>query len=282
MPGRERSGFLELPDGGRLYREIGGRGSPVVFAHAGIADRRMWDREFRRYGSRHTVVRYDRRGLGRSSPATAAYSDVGDLELLREALGLGPVVLVGCSMGGRVAIDYALEHPESVRALLLVSPALSGWTPEFDPEGQPAYQRDAERFQPVLDAWKGGRREEAVERLREYWCAAQPAPTRRLVHTMMVENADEIFGDVSAAHQTGPDPPAVRRLGAIRAPTTVLYGDQDEPSSRYIAERVAREIPGAQFVRVAGADHLVNLSRPKEFDRAFEELAARAKAVVPA
>jgi len=268
------SGWLDVT-GGKLWYETAGRGPPILFLHAAIADRRQWDREFARYAPTHTVVRFDVRGLGRSPPATAPYSDVEDVAALVRHLRLAPAVVVGCSNGGRLALDFALEHPESVRGLLLLANGLSGWGPEMDPEGEPVYRSDMARSAGIGEAWKAGRSEEALAKLREYWCSATPAPARPLVEAMMRENAGEIFTDASARFAQPIARPAATRMGEIRVPTRILYGDRDEPTMGYIVGRTAKGIPGAIYEPVPGADHLINLSQPAAFDRALLDLLGR-------
>lgn len=262
---------LTVP-GGQLAYEIAGKGTPIVFIHAAIADRRMWNREFDAYSRDHTVVRYDRRGFGESPPATAPYSEIEDLRAVLDHLRLGASILVGCSNGGGLALDLAVEHPSAVKELLLVATGVSGFDGSTDPQGQPDYDADGVRLKEVFKAWTAGRKEVALQGLREYWCSMQTGPELELVRRMMRENADEIFTDASAQHNRGLEAPALPRLKSIRVPTTVLYGDHDEPTGGWIARRVAREIPGAEFVPVSGADHLVNLSRPDAFDAALKRL----------
>jgi pimeloyl-ACP methyl ester carboxylesterase len=243
-----------------------------VFIHAAIADRRMWNREFVAYAKDRTVVRYDVRGFGRSPPALTGYSDVDDLRALLAHIGVRAATLVGCSNGGRIALDFAVEHPDKVTGLLLVSPGVSGFTAEHAPEGKPVFEQDGARSAKIPGAWKAGRKQEALEALREYWTAAQEGANLELVRTMMRENAEEIFTDSSASHNRTPDPPAVGRLGSISAPTLVLLGDRDEPSMTFIVRTVVRGISHAKLVPVPGADHLVNLSRPADFDKALRQL----------
>jgi 3-oxoadipate enol-lactonase len=266
-----RTGWLDVPHG-RIYYEVAGRGSPLVLVHAAIADRRQWDREFELYSKDHTVVRYDGRGLGKSPPTEGPFATHDDLERLLEHLRLGAVTLVGCSMGGRTAIDLALDHPASVRALLLLAPGLSGWDPQMDPEGDAVYAGDGARSMEIVEAWNAGRRDEAIERMRVYWCSATTGPALELVRAMIRDNADEIFTDRTGGQSRALDPPAAGRLGSIKVPTVVLYGDQDEPTMEFIVKRVARGIPNARLVRPGHADHLVNLSRPDIFDAQLIDL----------
>jgi pimeloyl-ACP methyl ester carboxylesterase len=265
------SGWLDVP-AGRLYYERAGRGPPIVFVHAAIADRRMWDREFSLYADRRTVVRYDLRGLGRSEPTTGPFRYSEDLERLLEHLRLGASTLVGASLGGRTALDLALEHPASVRSLLLAAPAVSGFDPSLAPEGTHAFEQDNVRFTEILQAWNDGRTDEALERLRVYWCSQTQGPNRELVRTMMRENADEIFLGGTESRAEDPPQPAARRLRLLRVPTVVLTGDHDEPSMGYVARYVAKSIIGARLLTLKAADHLPNLSRPREFDAALVDV----------
>jgi len=275
MPANPRSGFVPVVDG-KLYFEAAGSGPAIVFIHAAIADRRMWNREFDLYSKDRTVVRYDVRGLGRSPAATSAYSDVDDLRALLEHLQIAKATIVGCSNGGRIALDFALENPGRVSALLLVAAGVSGFTLELAPEGKSVFESDNARSAKIPADWKAGRREEALEGLRGYWASAQAGANVDLVRTMMRENAGEIFSDASASHSRSLEPPAAGRLRSIGVPTIVLQGDRDEPGMTYITGYIAREIPHAKLVSVAGADHLVNMSRPAEFDKALRELLGRA------
>lgn len=267
--------WLDVPDG-RLAFERKGSGAPIIFLHAGIVDRRVWDREFHARSASAQVVRYDRRGFGQSPPGLTSFSEIDDLAALFRHLALGPAVLVGNSMGGGLAIDYALEHPADVRGLLLIAPSLSGWTPQRDPEGQATYDRDFARSAGISAAWKAGRREEALELLRAYWASGCEGAARAAVERMLRDNVEEAFTERSGSNARPIDPPAVDRLGSIAVPSIVLLGDRDEPTMEFIDRRIARGIPGATFVPVRGGDHLINLSRPEAFDRGLDEVQARA------
>jgi pimeloyl-ACP methyl ester carboxylesterase len=125
------SAFAEV-NATRLYYEKAGSGPPVVLLHEAVTDSRMWDDQLGLLSARHLVVRYDMRGYGRSPLPGGPYSHVDDLRALFDAIEIGRATLVGASLGGRVALEFALTDPERVRALLLAPAALGGheWSQE--------------------------------------------------------------------------------------------------------------------------------------------------------
>jgi 3-oxoadipate enol-lactonase len=263
-------------EGGTLAYEVSGRGAPVLFVHSVIADRRMWDREFAQGIEGHRIIRFDLRGFGRSPPATSRFAYSADIDALLQHLGARKPLLVGSSMGGGLAIDYTLDHPDRVGGLFLLAPGLSGGLlPPFESEEKAAFEYDDQKSQEINRAWAGGDRAKAVELLRQLWCVALEGSTRRHFERMVEENAGEVF-DNRSMKLAADVPPAQPRLGGIRVPTTVLVGDRDNPSSVPFAQRIAAAVPGARLVNIPGADHLINLSRPEAFDR---ELAVALRAL---
>jgi pimeloyl-ACP methyl ester carboxylesterase len=272
MTEKARSGRIPVP-GGELAYDEAGEGAPIVFLHAAIADRRMWDREYREYAAGHRVVRYDLRGLGQSPAATAPFSWHEDLRAVLDHLHVEQPILVGTSNGGRTVLDFALAYPGRARALLLVAPGVSGIDTDMMPEGNADFESDGKRSGAIVEEWTNGHRAEALRGLQQYWCGSATGAAAELVGRMMAENAEEIFTDKSAAHATRLQPPAAGRLAEIRVPTTILLGDKDEPTSGHIGRFIGKGIPGAKVVPVPGGDHLINLSRPEAFDRALRALA---------
>src|SRR5260370_35885011 len=114
-----RSGFISgyaPSDGAKIYFESAGAGPTVVFIHAGVWARRMWDPQFDFFARKFRVVRYDLRGFGKSEMPDLPYSNRGDLGNVLLPLKIDKAVLIGCSMGGSAAIDFTLENPERVTA----------------------------------------------------------------------------------------------------------------------------------------------------------------------
>jgi len=262
--------FLEVSGGKIAYDVAGSEGSPsIVMIHEGIADRRMWDREFGALGKRYRVVRYDLRGYGGSTPAGQAFSSIDDLKAIMNNLKLDRPLVIGPSIGGRIALDFVVAHPGTVRGLLLVSPGFSGMDYPMFPEG--AFDVDEKASKAAYEAYKTGKVDEAIEHLRGLWGAALKGKDLELFRTMVRENADEVFLDRSGQHERPVEPKAATQLSKLNLPLLVLVGDRDNPAQPHVARYLADHVPGAKLRVIPGADHLLNLTAPKAFDEAVEE-----------
>jgi 3-oxoadipate enol-lactonase len=262
------SKVLDVP-GGKIAFDDGGKGRPIVLLHEGIADRRMWNREFSLLARDHRVVRYDMRGYGGSTPASSKFSPVRDLVALLDHLGLTRPLIVGPSMGGKIALDLTLTFPDRVGALLLIAPGYSGMDYDHVPGGKATFERDETLSKAAADAWAAGKLDDATECLRQLWASSITGSALELFRTMVRDNPEEILGERSGQYETRDGEPAATRLKEIRAPTRILVGDRDNPAMPHVANYLARGIAGATVQLVPGADHLLNLSRPDAFDAAL-------------
>jgi pimeloyl-ACP methyl ester carboxylesterase len=120
-----QTAFAEV-NGARLYYETAGAGQPLVFVHAGLADSGMWDDQFQFFADHFRVLRYDMRGFGQSQPVAGEYSHADDLMCLMQYLDVAKANLIGCSQGGAVILDFALERPAMASALVAVSSSPQG------------------------------------------------------------------------------------------------------------------------------------------------------------
>lgn len=250
--------------GASLYYEVMGDGEPLVLVHAGIADGRMWDGQFEAFAGRHRVVRYDMRGFGRTVVTTeGAYSHHEDLRGLLDFLGIERARFVGCSMGGKTVIDFALEFPERTRALVLVGPAVGGFEPDVDPP---------EEWDELVAADGAGDLKRVSELEVRMWVdgpyrgpdRVDPA-VRDLVREM---NLIALKNEASGSGDEQPlEPSAANRLAGIRVPTLVLVGDQDRPEIVAGADLLEERLPNGQKVVMSGTAHLPNMERPEEFNR---------------
>jgi pimeloyl-ACP methyl ester carboxylesterase len=155
------SGYVDV-EGARLYYEEAGQGTPVVLIHGGFLDRRMWDGQFEVLAQQYRAIRYDVRAHGLSRADSVAFADHEDLHQLMAALDVGRAAIVGLSMGGQIATDFALAYPEMVSALVLVGPGMSGY--RFEDEELQAYMDD------LTAAFETGGFSAATEVFARYWC----------------------------------------------------------------------------------------------------------------
>jgi pimeloyl-ACP methyl ester carboxylesterase len=121
----QSEGFIEI-DGGQLYYEVAGEGETIIMVHDGLLHRETWNLQFDDLAKDHRVIRYDRRGYGKSPAPEEPFSPVEDLDAVFQQLRVKKALLMGMSAGGRLAVDYALAYPAKVTALVLVGPVVSG------------------------------------------------------------------------------------------------------------------------------------------------------------
>ena len=262
-----QSGFVEA-DGASLYYEMAGEGPLLVLVHAGIADRRMWDAQFGVLARDYRVLRYDMRGFGKSRMTSAVFSRRGDLLLLLETLDLTSVHLMGCSMGGGAVIDLALEHPERITSLILVSPAVGGYAYTTPP---PASVLE------LIDALKCRDFDRAAELQVRIWAdgpkRASGAADRKIRDLVREMSRDALTLQAEFLSNTGfvmeepMDPPAFSRLDRIRVPALVIAGDCDDDTNLDIARALVEKVAGARLSIISGAAHLPNMEKPDEFNR---------------
>jgi 3-oxoadipate enol-lactonase len=255
-----------------VWHDVHGEGPAVVLVHAGIADSRMWEPQLRSFPKSHIVIRLDLPGFGNSPIETNPISYRGSVGEALDAAGVERAAVVGTSLGGMVALDFALDSPERVSALVLVGAGTddhdySEEMQTFDAEEEAAVARgdlDA-AITANLDFWVAGPRrtlDEVDPKIRE------------LVADMQLQALRQSKGhDDARADRL--DPPASQRLGDVNVPTLVVTGDEDVEDFRMMGDRLARDIPDAERATIAGAAHLPNLERPKEFDRIVLDFLAR-------
>lgn len=271
-----RAGFADI-NGARVYYEVAGEGWPLVLVHAGIADSRMWDDQFAAFAEQYRTVRYDLRGFGRTEMVAGPFSHREDLRGLLGFLGIERAHLLGCSMGGATIVDFALERPEMVSALVPVCAGVSG----NKPSGPPPKEWDE-----LEAAERAGDLERASELEVRIWVDGphrapdQVAPAIRDKVRAMNLSALRTPEDLGSEQRL--EPPAIGRLGELRAPTLVVIGDLDQPHVVATADRLAGEVAGARRAVMAGTAHLPSMERPTEFNRLALDFLARVPGSAPA
>jgi pimeloyl-ACP methyl ester carboxylesterase len=237
-----------LPVGGveAHYRDEG-RGPAVVLVHGTSASLHTWDGWVERLRADHRVVRFDLPGFGLTGPSPSRdYSLEAYVAFVDEVvgrLGLDRFVIGGNSLGGHVALRYAVAHPDRVRALILVDasgyPLLLGSAPlAFRLARWPVLPALLERLDPRRLVEDGVRRVYGdPERIR-------PGVVERYYELALRPGNRAAFGDrMRLAY--GDDTARIRQL---RVPTLILWGARDRVIPLEAARRFAVDIPGARLV----------------------------------
>jgi len=251
------SGFAEI-NGGRIYYETAGAGHPLVLIHGGQMDRRMWDEQFALFSKSYRVIRYDLRGFGKSPASTNVYADEEDLAALLKYLHVEKAYVVGLSLGGRVAIDFALTHADMLDAIVPVAPGLSGFHFSSDPTD--------------MDSWRAAQAGD-WEKVTEYWLKnAYMAPAMEnpkiapRLHELALENAHENLDN--PVLDSTLNPPAIDRLPDVKTPTLIIVGNRDVSDIHEICGLLYARIPGAKEIVIQGSGHIVNMEQPEQFNQA--------------
>jgi len=255
----KQTGFVEI-HGGRLYYEMAGDGPVLVFAHAGIADRRMWDDQFFVFAQHFRVIRFDFWGYGKSTIDDPTFFLHEDLCHLLKFLGIKQAHLIGCSLGGRVILDLALAHPEMVDSLVVVGSGLGGY--RFEGE---AFMRYVEQ---IIAAREREDDEQEIELKLRFWVDGQ-GRTPDQVDPQVRERARQMLLGRPGIKGEGRhlEPYALGRLNEISVPTLVIIGDRDEANVTTIAELLVSGIHGAQKAVLSNTAHLPNMEKPEEFNQ---------------
>jgi 3-oxoadipate enol-lactonase len=243
-----------------------GNGSPVVLVHGFPLDHTMWNAQIDALSEDYRVIAPDLRGFGGSgvSEGTVTMQQFADdLAGLLEALEVDePVVLCGLSMGGYVALQFCQHHASRLCGLILCDTRALSDTPEV----AAARREMAER---VLREGPAPLVEQMMPRLfAEATIRDQPQLVDSLRRVMM---AADPKGIAAAARGMAQRPDMVSRLGQIDCPTLVIVGQWDAISTPEEMRAIARAIPHARLVEIAGCGHMSPVERPAELSAAMLE-----------
>ena len=262
---KQTSGYLDV-GGTKIYYETRGTGPAIVLLHDGLLSGVTWDEVWGRLSSKHRVIRYDRRGYGRSELPTRSYSPTEDLQKLLAHLKIEHAVIVGSSSGGALAIDFAIEHPQMVDGLFLIGPVLHGM------EHTAEFQERAKRNNEPMG--RGDIKAVAKNWSEDKFLIAGPNErARRKIYEQLVANSEKLKFDNHFEQSLSP--PASERLGEVRAPTFILVGQADTTDVHRHCDAISAGIRQSTREVVKDAGHLIQLERPGEVVKKVEAFAER-------
>jgi pimeloyl-ACP methyl ester carboxylesterase len=266
------SGFAPVHNGS-LYYEVAGSGQPVLLIHAGVADCTMWDEQFALFSQYYRVIRYDTRSYGKSRTEATEFSHRQDILDLFKHLGVEQAYVIGISRGGQIAIDFTLEHPECVSALVSVAAGISGFN--YQPNDSENATREVEIFNHADELWEKNAFDELADLEAHVWADGSSQPVGRAsqqirdyIRKIVRANYTRQDGKATAKPLS---PLAANRLGEIHVPTLILVGEYDEIATLEIADKLEKEIPGARKMVFPGTAHMIPLEQPTKFNEVVLE-----------
>ncbi len=248
-------------------------GIPVVFLHAGVCDHRMWASQIEAVASAgYRAIAYTRRGFGDAVSPDEPFNHLDDLEALLGQLGIHAAVFVGCSMGGGLAIDFALKHPGRTVGLVLSGTAITGGD-------YPMSDGDRQMEAVLDDAEERGDAEFQNKADAHAWLDGPRSPNGRVtgdVRDLFFDMNGKALARGKLLTQQSRPRSAKERIGMIGAPTLLVAGDLDFNYILTRHEGLSEELPNAFATIIEGTAHLPNLERPDLFNPLLLEFLAAA------
>jgi 3-oxoadipate enol-lactonase len=286
----EKSEIVEI-NGARIYCEITGFGQHIVLIHPQGLDRRIWDAQISAFSERYRVVRYDRRyhGLTRDEDEAHATSDVStldnlgqwledqppspasyeDLRDVLDGLKIERAHLLGLRDGGEVALDFSLEYPEKVGALILVDTVIA--SSASSQQQQRMVERGAEKATELEEAIEEALKTKDPTAIID-WTLEDPSYANSTEATL--QKLREIYADNAPSllfprgyNTRRLDPPAGSRLDEIEVPTLLILTGERGPDVGEFDEALITGIARSAKVTVPDAFPTLNMDRPEEFNR---------------
>ena len=240
------------------YETCGVGAHAVVLVHDGLAASSVYDDVWPALCKRYHVIRYDRRGYGRSAASSAKYAPADDLKALLAHLGLSKADFIGASAGGGVVVELALQSPESVNKLVLIGAAIPGY---------PVSKEFIARLKDFIAAMQQGDADAATAAILASPHMIAPGNTVAREKLAAIRKADPNIHNPAAGGAQIRNADAMKRIGEVRAPTLILIGEADDPQNIAQAEALKMGLPNATLVAVPRAGHLLYLEQTDTFLR---------------
>jgi 3-oxoadipate enol-lactonase len=263
--------FITVGGGEIWYEECGAadHGTNIVLLHDGLVHSITWDGVWAPLCAKYHVVRYDRRGYGRSDPAKAPFVPEDDLYKIMREVHMDRAIIVGNSSGGGLALDFALAHPEMVEGLFLIGPVVHGM-------GSSDYfnERGAKNSAPMVE--HGDAKAAANNWSEDRFIIGGQAPAaRKQLYDALVANPQVLTA--GGALEIRPSPPTVTRLAQIHVPTLILVGEDDIADVFAYSGAIEAAVPLASFEVMKHTGHLIQIQRPAELVARFNKFVAMAE-----
>jgi 3-oxoadipate enol-lactonase len=256
--------FFVAVDDYRIYVEVTGKGDPVILLHGGFLDRRMWQQQVDDLSKSFRVITVDMPGHGLTvnGDSTIMINDV--LLEIMDSLEIDKANLVGLSLGGVAATDFAVAHPDRCDKIILAAPGLVGWDFKQD---SVLVKQDSDRQQSFVEQDTLA----FVESFVKSWTDGpnrSPDQINGQVRDTVKQWVQENIKRHKFSHWPGftENPPASQVLDSIKSPVLIIVGNIDMKDIIMITNLMESKIPDVRKITFDGVAHMVNLENPIQFN----------------
>ncbi len=252
----------EFINGVTVHFEVQGSGETVLFIHGLGSSARDWKLQVDHFSSNYRVVTYDVRGHGASAKPTGPYTMMlfaQDAKALLDHLGVPSAHIVGISMGGMIAFQLAVDHPSSIRSMVIVN---SG--PELKPGSFGERLQVWQRF--MIVRLLGITTMARVLAPRLFPDTSHESLRRQFIERWSTNDKRAYLASMKAIVGWG----VADRIGKIAIPTLFVAADQDYTPVE-LKEAYAKKMPNAGLEVIEDSRHATPLERPQELNRVIED-----------
>ena len=260
----QKESFLPFGNG-KIYYKVQGAGTPIVFVHAGFQDHNMWQPQIDHFSKKHKVVVFDVPGHGATVSDTARPQAAAVIKAVMDGLHIEKAAVVGLSLGGAMATDFATQHPQRVTHLILAGSGLSGWD-----ENRKVDTTTTQYVTALFDAL--GKKDTALAAsvFVKNWFAG-PLRTRQQLAPALWDNGYDVTYQNMRKHKVSgwprfAQPAAIHSLHKLQMPVLILTGTIDMPEVLLMNKWLKEHIPNSKQVLMPGLAHMLNLEDPAKFN----------------
>ncbi len=254
-------GCLEI-NNTKLFFTVKGEGNPLILVHGGFTDHRIWDYQIDAFADKYKIICFDQRGYGKSDFPMGPFSHSQDLKAIIDALELTKATIIGSSLGGAVAIEFALQYPEHVNALIVVGTALKGYP--YPPHYMTQIMELSAKV--TTEGIGAGIDHIITSPGWDYFFPSPARPEARAKVEQAVRESTGVFRwnpmwDVELK------PSAYERIGEIKSPVLIVSNSRDIDFVHGIEDYIQGKLTNSEKIVMEDCCHLPYVEKPEEFNQ---------------
>jgi len=215
------------------------------------------------FSKKYLTIAYDFCGHGKSELPKGSYSDYDDLKAILDKKNLPKIILIGCSYGGSVALDFTLKYPEYVSKLILIAPAINGYRYPL--------RLTVESIRNFRNVQKYGIEKSAELFMHhKYWSYFVPKEnsSKEIFKKLFIGNAHFYNGKYNQKYILKPY--ALKRLSEINTAVLLIMGNNDSPFNKNVSKILKDKIRKIQYSEINECGHLANMEKHEEVHKIIQ------------